>query len=330
MAITMTKKRYFIVSFMLLIMSVNTWSAGVRLLELLVDQTKLVSLLGKKGVEGTLVNQVQSSVQNSLFALRGSQGEMTAVELKKTLTQLKALPEDGPYQRNLLYLLDRDVNQITKEELAEAVNNLIYLANRYGYQAGTILACSACVSKELGEHGFKFTFEEIKDTNIRQVLHQMVPRTPRALKQKISQWMSRLGAGSFTVGGKSSIVGAEELRSFGLFLAMAQKNSPATTAQREFINGVLAVSRRPDGNLKLVDPQNPHKLWNLFSEKEVDEKFLKEFTAVLNETAQKANSQKQINKENVFFATLRQRAGDNPDAQQAVRSLERKGCFFLK
>ncbi len=319
------KRVPFVLSIFLLTLSLNVWAAGSgKLVELIVSESGLVEMLSKRGVEGASANRVEGYVRSSLLSLNRN-SKPSPAQLKKVLIELKEVRIDSKYKRQLLSLLDKDVDSLSKKDLVDAVNNLIYIANRYGYRKGTLLACAECVSDTLGRHGFKFTLEEVSDSNVRQVLESMIPRTPQEVTKKISQWMGRSKAGDFSRTSRK-LVAREERKTLAVFLAMAQKSSPASRTQKEFIDAVMDVSKRPGGSVKLLDPDNPHKLWKLFDNQSLSEDLLREWTAVLRETAEVAKND--VSKKEAFFKVLKKRAGDDPVLQEQVNALRVKGCYF--
>ncbi|MCR9206042.1 MAG: hypothetical protein NXH75_15775, partial [Halobacteriovoraceae bacterium] len=213
-----------------------------------------------------------------------------------------------------------------KKDVVEAVNNLIFLANRHGVRGSMVLACSECVNNALFTHGFKFTLEEVSQSSVRQLLESnVIPRDPRGLSRFISDKMNRLGYGSFNKA-SSNLVAPEEEKALAIFLALAEKGSPASKAQRDFIDSVVAVSTTPGGDVKLLNPENPHKFWKLFDDNENTDSVLAGYSSLLKETAEEGKST--ASKRDAFYNVLQRNAGNDPEATERVNAIRLKNCFF--
>ncbi len=303
-------------------------AGGGKLLDLLVNETGLLEVLTKNGIEQVTARQVQSHVKNSLSSL-GLKAGSSAESLQRVIAGLSNSGEDRKIKQNLLRLMNEDVESIQKQDLIEAVNNLIFLANRHGVRGSLVLACSECVNENLFLHGFKFSMEEVSRPAVKKLLESnIIPNNPRDLNRFISNKMKRLGYGDYSRA-SSKLVAPEREKSLAIFLALAEKNSPATALEREYIDAVVAVSTTPSGKVKLLDEENPHSLWSTFAINGADEEYLSGMTALLKETAQKGKDE--VSKKEAFFAVLDETIGKtSKEAQDGVNSLRLQNCFFGK
>jgi len=299
-------------------------AGGGKLIDLLVNESGVLQLLAKNGIEGTVAKEVQSYVASSILSLGAANRSLSPDELMKIIKGLSDTPADRKVKKSLLTLLNKNADELDKAEVTEAINNLIFLANRHGVRGSLVLACSECVSNSLFSHGFRFTFNEVKNDAIKQVL-ETIPRDPRELSQFISNRMRRVGAGKFDRSTKN-LVGAEEEKALAIFLALADANSPANRAQKDFIKSVLEVSTTPSGEVKLLDPENPHKFWRTFDDPSLTDKDLVGWTSLLKKTSEEGKSS--VSKKEAFYNVLERSAGDSQELSEQVNALRVKNCFF--
>ncbi len=319
-------KKFSVILFSLLL-TLNIYGAGAgKLLDLLLNESGLVELLTKNGIEGAAAVQVRTYVKNSILSLSVGSEMPTGDALLNIIKGLENTTADRRVKASLLKVLNKNSDELKKSDIVEAVNNLIFLANRHGVRGSLVLACSECVNNALFSHGFRFTLEEVTQSSVRQLLESnVIPREPRALSQFLSNKMSRLGFGSFNRA-SADLVAPEEEKALAIFLALADKGSPATTAQRDFINSVISMSTNPSGEVKLLDPENPHKFWKLFDDSENTDNVLAGYATILKETAEEAKTK--VNKKEAFYDVLQRNAGDSPEATERVNSIRIKNCFF--
>ncbi|MCF8059977.1 MAG: hypothetical protein K9K67_11820 [Bacteriovoracaceae bacterium] len=317
----------FSVILMTLLLTFNLHAVGGgKLLDLLLNESGLVELLTKNGIEGAAAAQVKSYVKNSILSLSVGSNMPSGEALLTIIKGLENTPADRRVKANLLKVLDKNADELKKADIVDAVNDLIFLANRHGVRGSLVLACSECVNNALFSHGFRFTLEEVTQSSVRQLLESnVIPREPRALSQFISNKMTRLGMGSFNRA-SADLVAPEEEKALAIFLALADKGSPATAAQREFIDSVVAVSTVPGGEVKLLNPENPHKFWKLFDDSENTDNVLAGYATILKETAEEAKTS--VNKKEAFYDVLQRSAGDSEEATLSVNAIRMKNCFF--
>lgn len=312
-----------------LFLSLSTYAAGgAQLFKLLVNESGFAELLVKNGIEEVAAANVKTYVRNSILSLTAGSEMPTAEALVQVIRGLESTGPDRRIKASLLEIMQKDADELSKNDVVEAVNNLIFLANRHGVRGSLVIACSQCVGSALAPHGFKFTFEEVTRSSVRQLLESnVIPREPRALSQFITNKMKRLNLGSF---GRSSadLVAPEEEKALAIFLALADKGSPATQAQREFIDSVIEFSKTPGGDVKLLNPDNPHKFWTLFDNSKYTDNVLTGYASILKETAEEAKGT--VNRQKAFYDVVQRNAGNTPEATERVNALRLKNCFFRK
>lgn len=296
-------------------------SVGAKLIDFLVSDTGVVEILAKRGIQGMPATNVQSYVKNSLVAFSIHNKPVSKDELRQILKNLNVTGDDLRLKNQLVDLLEKSSDELGTEDVVTAVNNLIYLANRHGVRGSVVLACSQCVSDSLSRHGFKFTFATIQDATTASILNDILPRQPRDLSNFISSRMQKMGLGNYRNVPKE-LVGLEEERSLGLFLALAESGS---AQHKQLVEAIIDVSRRPNGTVNLLDTQNPHKLWSLFSN-DMSEDMMANWSRLLKDVAEEGKTE--VSKKEAFFNVLTKQAGDDPVLLEHKNMLRSKNCFF--
>lgn len=246
---------------------------------------------------------------------------MSAAELRRTLTGLSVSGDDLRLRNQLLELLERNADEMSQEDMVTAINNLIYLANRHGVRGSVVLACSECVNDALRRHGFRFTFASIQNESAQQVLENIVPRNPRDLSNFIQRRMTALNLGNYR-NIPRELVGPEDERSLGLFLALAEHG---TEVQKEFIQSVVNFSRTSSGEVHLLNPDNPHLFWRFFSDDPTDN-MLTFHSRMLREASEEVSSE--LQREEAYFRALTRHYGNNQQARSMIDQLQVKKCLF--
>ena len=297
-------------------------TATGKLIDVLVSDNGMSSALTKSGLRGNSATQVKQYVNVSLKALSFKNAKPTKRELYGIVRNLPKGGKDGKYRAQLLKLLNKREKDMTKGDFVDAVNSLIYLANRYGTNSATVLACAPCVSNTLSKNGFKFTMEVLENKQSKFVLENILPSDPRKLKKYISSKVRKLKMGS--VSSRRSPISEEEERALGLFLALAEHGSKS---QKELVEAVKQVSTSPGGKTALVDRKNPHKLWKLFSD-DLTQTELEGWSKMLREVAEDANAKGEASKKAAFYRYLQKKVADDPSLEDRYKVLKEKNCFF--
>jgi len=317
-------KRFMTVGLALCLLSFNANAAGAgKLIDVLVNDSGLIELLGKKGIKGAAAKRASDYVTLSWKSLNQFGDRLpTKTEIKRILASISGSSEDIKIRNALKEVLDKPADNMSKKDVVSAINNLIWLANRHGKRGAIVLACSACVSDTLSSHGFRFTLEVLQNASAVRVLNDVLPRNPRSLKNFITERMGTLGMGDFSRA-TNDLVGAEEERALGLFLGLAEYG---TAQEKKLVEAILEVSKTPEGKVELLNPKNPHKLWKLFSDPNFDKESIDSWTDMLNQVAK--NSDGQEGKKDAFFKYLKRRAGDDPILNDKLDKIRAKKCFF--
>ena len=312
-------KKFSILLLLLSFSSAN--AAGGKLIDYLLFDSGVVEILTRNGVDAIAIPRVKRYVANSLQALNLSGSKPTKAQLIEILEGLGGTPQDVKIKKSLLSLLDKPDSKITKKDVVNAINSLIFLANRHGATGSAMLACAQCVSDVLSKNGFKFTLEEINNTAAKKVLDQTLPKQPRQLTNYINTKMAKHKLGNLSRV-TSRMLRPEEEKSLGLFLGLAEAGNKQ---QKELIDAVRDFSTDQNGVTSLIDSRNPHTFWKLFSE-DMDDETVEGWTKIIKEATESADGQ--TNKQEAFYAALKKRAGDNDYMNDQLDFLKKKNCFF--
>jgi hypothetical protein len=290
------------------------------LVRMLLHRNGTKRALGRFGIYGDEAMRMSSYIKRSWDALNFGQGQPQLTDLENVF---RALPQNGLDAEKRLRLeeiLIKDQNEVTPAELMDAVNILIYMANRYGKGVNTILACASCVSEDLGRSGLKYTLETVDDAYAKKVLIEVLPYGPKKLKRFIKINMRRQGLGTYA----RNVIGSEEERSLGLFLGLELQGS---RDHRNLINAVKDFSTNAAGEVKLLNPSNPHKFWKLFDD-DLSSVELQGWTKLLRKVAADARSKGEVNKQAAFFRYLEAKVKKDPALAGRYRTIKENNCFF--
>ncbi len=311
-------KKILIASIALILSFGATGSGVTRLVDYMVTESGVVELLARYGIKGTDAKMVESYVASSLAAL-ASKKSLTKVELKELLSRLPVSGADANMRKELQVLLDMSENEIKKEDVVKAINNIIYLANRHG--KSIIITCTECVNENLALSGFKFTVENIKNSSSLKVLNEVLPKNPAELNTFIASRMKRLGMGDYSKV-TPDLVSTSEEKSLALFLGLAESGTPD---QKALIASVKKLATR-NGKTNLIDPKNPQKFWKVVID-DLSPQEMNGWTSTLEEVA--SLSQKEgLSTEEAFYRTLKDKAQGNDYLLKQFESLKSKRCFF--
>lgn len=292
-----------------------------RVLEVFFNSQGLKSAVYHSGLRGNSASHVEKLVALSLENLAGKKNP-TQREVLGALRSVSG-SEDQAVKKRLFDIFRKNEKDMTKADFVEAVNSLVYLAGRYGFDNTLALACSACVSDTLSKSGFKFTYSEVADKNINYILKNVIPQDSRKLSGYIKGQLSRNNLAQGGSKGLSGLNKSDEVN-FALFLSMSQHGSPQ---QKQLFESIKKVSTRPDGNVDVLDPENGHKLWRLFSS-DLNEEELAGWSRMLDSVAEEANKKGEINKKDAFYRFFKKKADADPSLADRYETLKKKNCFF--
>jgi hypothetical protein len=298
-----------------------TFASSVKLVDFLVNGTGVTEVLGKYGIKGQDASQVKSYVNASLNALNLNSATPTKKDILDSLAKIPMTGQDANIRKELQVLLDKPESQFTKDDVVKSINHLIYLANRHGKAGSVIITCSECVNDSLAKSGFKFTVETLKDSSTKKVLTEVLPKNPKDLNAFIAARMKRMGAGDYSKV-TPDLVSPDEERSLGLFLGLAENGN---AKQKELVKAVMEVSKTPNGQVNLIDPKNPHKLWKLLAD-DMSPEVMDGWIDMLKQVAKEGKSSP--SKKDAFYSYLQKKAGNDPVLNDQLKALKAKKCFF--
>lgn len=324
-------KKYLLLCCSLLLITSSVYAAGaVKLVDYMISSSGLTELLTKNGIKGVDAKQVESYVATSISSF-GVGKTLTQKEFAEVLSKIPATGEDATIRKKLQVLLDKADTDIKKEDVVEAVNNIIYLANRYG--KSVIITCADCVSDSLAKNGFKFTVENIKNAGSVKLLAEIIPNNPKDLNTFITSKAKRLGFGDYSKV-SSSFITLDEEKSLALFFALAENGS---ATHKNFAMAIKELSTDSRGT-NLFNKGNPHKLWKFITTDTSDEE-VRRMTVLLKETKKTLNDQLSTSAslgpshekktiEDAFNDVLKKRSENSEELFQKFKSIKAKRCFF--
>lgn len=289
-----------------------------KLIDLIVSDEGMMTALAKSGIKGDNALQVKNYVNTSLKALSANGVKPDKMELRRILQSLPNNGADGRVKRKLFGLLYKNDSELTKGDLVDAVNELLYMANRYGSGQSTVLACGPCVSDNLSRNGFRFSMEIIENKQAKYILDHL-PKNPEDLRRSLNDSLRAFDAGSINWV-PANILASEEEKSLALFFGMARHGS---ASQKKLFKSIMNVSKFDKRSKKFFG----HKMWKLFSENlsptEIDGA-----TRLLDDIAKDPTFIKDGNFETAFIRRLQKQVHDNPALGKELDTLKSKRCFL--
>lgn len=292
-----------------------------RALELFFSPQGLKAAVFNSGLRGNSANQVENVVKLALENLAGKENPTQ----REVLSALRSVSgsEDLEAKQSLLRIFRKNEADLTKGDFVEAVNNLVYLAGRYGLDNSLALACSACVSDSLSKSGFKFSYREIADKRINYILSNVIPKDSRKLSGYIKDQLGRNALSSNSNKSALKLSSVDEVN-FALFLSIPNHG---TSAQKDLFQAIKKISTRPDGSVEILDDSNPHRLWSLFSN-DLNEEELSGWSRLLDSVAEEANKNGDVSKKDAFYRYFKKKADADPSLADRYEILRSKNCFF--
>lgn len=293
-------------------------AGAVKLIDYMISSSGLTELLTKNGIKGVDAKQVESYVATSIGSF-GAGKTLTQKEFAEVLSKIPATGEDATLRKKLQVLLDKSDADIKKEDVVEAVNSILYLANRYG--KSVVVTCADCVSDSLTKNGFKFTVENIKNAGSIKLLSDVIPSNPKDLNLFIKSKAKRLGFGDYSQASPQFIPASEE-KSLALFLALAESGS---AVHKEFA-GMIKKLSTTNSKTNLFSSRNPNKLWKIVTSDVSDEHIVR-MTALLKEVDTVAVKEN-MKIEDAFYQVLKKRSEGSDELFQKFKNIKTKRCFF--
>ena len=293
-------------------------AASVKLIDFLVSSSGVTELLGKNGIKGIDAKQIESYLTSSLGSLSGGK-ILSQKEFKAILGRLPVAGEDATLRKELQVLLDKNEGDLKKEDVVKAINHIIYLANRHG--KSILITCAECVSDSLAKNGFKFTVENIKNTESLKILNDIIPNNPKDLNTFISSKVKRLGFGDYSKVTPEMMPKSDE-KTFALFLASYESGS---SDFKELAAMIKKLSTKK-AQTNIFDSSNPNKLWKVVTN-DLSQADAAKLTDILKETDLMA-SKENLKIEEAFNNVLRKKAEMSDELMDKFKSLKTKRCFF--
>jgi len=310
----------------LLSVSITTQASVVKVFDVLLDKSQFEFLMQSRGIMNRgVIGQVRKNVRYSLQDLAKS-GDGSMKEIKSMKRLIKS-PSDKEKYNRMVKRLSKDTKSITRSELVESINDLVYLSQRYGLKKRAILACAPCVNKDLSEAGFTFTLNELKGESSKRIFKEMTRRakTPETSAKYINEQVriQKLG--------KSAKVKAHEEEAL-IYMLLIPKHG--TADQKRLYNAMLKVSKTKNGKVDLFDSSNGHKFFNIFSDN-LSSPEVNLWEELLEDTA-KVMDDEGLPTMDAFYSVLQKRAdGVADEAERAslmskLDFIKAEGCFGKK
>lgn len=301
--------------------SVGTGAA--RALDMLLSTAGRKAAIEASGLSGGGASKVEQVIGHAFKNLTGSETPSSS-DLARALRGIKS-GADARLKRRLLTLLSERERDFTKDEFVEVVNSLVYLASRYGADNTLALACASCISGPLARNGFRFTYDEVADSKTRYILESVIPRKPEDVIKYIKNNLRTQKLTTQKLNYLSELPPEDE-KVFAVFLSIPTHGSPA---QKELFESIVEISRKPDarGLVNVLDPQNPHQLWRLFSS-DLNEIELQGWARMLKSVAKDAQDKKEVGKKAAFFRYLEAKVADDASLADELENIKTKNCFF--
>lgn len=301
-------------------------ASAVKVFDVLLDKGQFEFLLNSRGVMSkSVVTEVRKNVRYSLEDLAKS-GSGSVKELAKMKKFIKD-PQDKAKYQSMMKAFNKDVKDVKAQELTEAINNLVYLSQRYGLRKQAILACAPCVNKELSDAGFSFTLTKLKDQNSKRIFKEM-SRKGKNPEQTAKYLTTAVNAQKV---GKFAKVKPHEEEALMYFLMIPEHG---TTAQKRLYEAMKKVSKTKSGEVDIFDANNGHSFYNIFSDSMSDNE-LELWADLLDDTAKLMNDENMETME-AFYSVLQRRAdnvsdeAEKADLTAKLEYIKREGCFARK
>ena len=289
----------------------STNASVLKLADVLVKSAELKSHIVSVGVNGASVNRLKSFVQTSVNSL--------VQDSDKGLYQVvKSLPVSGSdikKKQRLLRLLKKRSSSVKSNEFVKAVNDIIFLADRYGQNAVTTLSCSVCVSDQLSALGFKTSIRNVGNKKIKHALKR-IPSSPRKLYAFNSRRLKSLGIANSNL----KYVGEEDAKTLALFLELASRGD---AKYKKLTKSIIKFNTKK-GKVHLAGPDAPSSLWKLVGYKISDEKAEK-WARVISSSLEQKSDRKRIS--SFYDNLLKETKGDSVKTEK-VRKMRANNCFF--
>ncbi len=277
--------------------------------------------INNAGLRGNSASKVESIVRLALKNISG-----TEKPDRESIIRGLSVVTSGSDKRikdNLIKIFQKKQNELTDTDFVNAVNALVFLAGRYGLDNSLALACSACVGGNLAKKGFLISYEQITDKQTSFILKNVIPTDTRELGNFIGSRLKRLG---LRPQGRQyyRVLNSADEKNFALFLSIPDHG---TNGQKALFTAIKKISEKANGEIDILDSNNSHKLWRLYSSN-LNDLELKGWSDLLEEVAKDAKAKGEVNKKAAFLRYFESRVGDDPKLARRYEVIKSKNCFF--
>ncbi len=295
-----------------------------KVIDLLMSESNILAVVGKTSFNTEKSNAAKVQIELSLKALIGEDKIATRENILRAIAN--AAEEDKSSQnraflQSLTKKLTKDINDVSENDVVGIMNDLITLA---GVRSSLVTACSECALGPLASEGIAVTLKKVTNRSVLGLLEtNVIPKTKKKLRNYIKSGLKRFELGKLK-NSPEGLVKMHERKSLAIFLGLAKKHSSATPAQRKYIKAVFKFSATaPKGENKiLLNADNPHKLWNIFSDPSYTDSTIGELAEVISKAADKADKDGLINKADAFYDELDNRAKSITDVELRAKAIE--------
>lgn len=303
-------------------LSSNVWASGTaKLVDYLISEAGVLEILATKGIKGKDASLVQSYVKIALKSL-GAKKTITSKELNTIFQILPSNSSDSKIREELKILLSKSESDISKDDIVQAINKIIFLADRHGKSIA--ITCANCINETLTAHGFDFSIKKLKNSKVKDILESYIPKNADDYHNFITTHARNANMGDYTHVTPEEVAPIEE-KAMATYFGILELGTPN---QKKLAETIKKLSTK-DGKTNLFDPKNKHKFWKIFADEgdEMSEKDIKGWTETLNEVAVLAEKE-DMNIEEAFYKTLKQKADGNEKLMSQLEILKKKRCFF--
>ena len=311
---------------LLLALSFNANASVLKVFDVLIDSAGFDKLMTSRGIlDRSVIFQARKNVRYSLQDIsKGPEGTMK--DLKALKNMINNSKDKGKYNK-MMKTFSKDSKAVSREELIDSINNLVFLSQRYGLKNKSILACAPCVNKELAEAGFEFTLSELKDESSKRIFQAMNRRArdPKTAIKFINTEIRKQKLGS-----KVNVKAHEE----EAFIYMLLIPKYGSAEQKRVFDAMKKVSKNSKGKTDFFDRSNGHKFYNIFSDN-LSSSDLNLWEDLLGDTA-KVMDDEGMGTMDAFYKVLERRADNSADEVEKedllakLDFIKREGCFSAK
>jgi hypothetical protein len=312
-----------LVTLLVLTTTINlSFAAGGKLIDVLFNSSVLKEVLQSKVLlEGASSVKAASYVDGALRSLGFSNKKVSKQELKSFLKKMGGSAEDQKYKRALEALLEVPEDKLTKDQMVESIDALLFIANRYGRSGAVVIACTKCVAGDLSEAGFKFALQEFKSGNISGILKSFNNLSPSQLRKQTRSIMRRHSLGDLPV--DADTFPPQQEKAFALFVHLLERGS---SSQKKYAKAALDMAKT-DGGSNLFN----NKFWMRFAGDMSDEE-MSGLTELMEATVKRAQKDG-VSMDEAFERVLKSRAADDggeiaAHKAEKIAQIKRNKCFF--